>query len=159
MADTGANVCITGDRSILTNVVDIDPIPLGVVVHMQDSTHALCTQQGFLPIPLCDGSYHYQPFLVNPHTTDTILSPAHVMGTCDKISGWHQTGSKSQDSGNTLTFVDCNGQVLLMLPLSTHNGLQYCSKDALTGAPPAAMASTISCIPPDVPQSSPHGPR
>ena len=32
MADSGANVCVTHDLSLLTNIEDITPIPLGVAV-------------------------------------------------------------------------------------------------------------------------------
>ena len=38
MADTGANVCITNDPSILTSVVDIPPITLGVAVTLPDTS-------------------------------------------------------------------------------------------------------------------------
>ena len=88
MADTGANVCITNDCTLLYNLWIITPVPLGVVVNNTGSSPALCSQQGFLPIQLLDGSCHMQPFLFSPHATDTILSPAHIMWSCDKIAMW-----------------------------------------------------------------------
>jgi len=127
MADTGANVCITGDLSILVDVVDIDPIPLGVAVKSADTTASICTKKGFLPIPLMNGTYHYQPFLYNPHATDTILSPSHVMSSSTHITAWQQTGSKDPTLPNTLSFSDNDGKPLLVLPLTTLNGLQYCT--------------------------------
>jgi hypothetical protein len=131
MADSGANVCITNDPSILINIKEITPIPLGVALSPSttDSTAAMCTQQGDLPIPLLDGSFHYQPFLINSNATDTILSPAHVMTSSSRIHAWTQSGSKTA-THDSLTFTDANGTPLLVLPLTTHNGLQYCSHDA-----------------------------
>ena len=51
MADTGANVCVTGDASILVELVDIDPIPLGAAVKSTDTHASLCTKQGYPPHP------------------------------------------------------------------------------------------------------------
>ena len=62
-------MCVTSDPSILIDVIDIDPIPLGVATASPDAPPTLCTKQGYLPIPLLDGSYHYQPFLYNPNAT------------------------------------------------------------------------------------------
>ena len=132
MADSGANVCITGDTSILVDLVDIDPIPLGVAVNSTDRKASLCTKQGFLPIPLLNGTYHYQPFLFNPHASETILSPAHVMWSSSCIAKWNQSGSKDPECMDTLTFMDAANNPLLVLPLTTHNGLQYCTHDKPT---------------------------
>ncbi len=85
MADSGANVCLTPDPTLLVNITDIPPVPLGVALSHLDDTGAVCRQQGYLPIPLLDGTFHYQPFLINPNATDTILSPAHVMKSSAKF--------------------------------------------------------------------------
>ena len=127
MADTGANVCVTGDASILVDLVDIDPIPLGVAVKSSDVQASLCTKRGYLPIPLLDGTYHYQPFLFNPNASETILSPAHVMWSSNRFTKWLQSGSKHPSESDTLSFTDTDGHDLLILPLTTHNGLQYCT--------------------------------
>jgi hypothetical protein len=87
----------------------------------------MCCQQGFLPLPLTDGSIHYQPFLIQPDATDTILSPAHVMWSSSKITSWEQSGSKDPNCPGTLQFHDSDGYALLTLPLTTVNGLLYCS--------------------------------
>ena len=132
MADSGANVCVTSNPSILIDMIDIDPIPLGVAVSSLDTKASFCTKQGYLPIPLLDGSYHYQPFLFNPNATDTILSPTHVMWSSPSISSWQQSGSKDPSIVDTLSFKDDNGNDLLVLPLTTHNGLQYCTNEPST---------------------------
>ena len=141
MADSGANVCVTSDPSILVDVIDINPIPLGVAATSPDTPITFCTKQGYLPIPLSDGSYHYQPFLYNPNATDTILSPAHVMRSSPSISSWRQSGSKDPSVTDTLSFLDSNGNDLLVLPLTTQNGLQYCSN---APTPPIGMRSTLT---------------
>ena len=141
MADSGANICVTNDPTILLDMIDIDPIPLGVAATSPDTPTTFCTKQGYLPIPLLDGSYHYQPFLYNPNATDTILSPAHVMWSSPSICSWHQSGSKDSSVTDTLSFLDSDGNDLLVLPLTTHNGLQYCTN---APTPHAAMRSTIT---------------
>jgi hypothetical protein len=125
MADSGANVCVTHDLSLLTNIEDITPIPLGVAVSTSDHCTPLCTKRGYLPIPLQDGTWHHQPFLYNEHATDTILSPAHIMRSCSRFRAWTQSCNKDDDTKNDLTFMDDNGNSLLVLPLISHNGLQY----------------------------------
>lgn len=150
MADSGANVCITGDTSILVDLMDIDPIPLGVAVTSTDNTSSLCTKQGFLPIPLLNGTFHYQPFLFNPHATETILSPAHVMWSSSCIAKWNQSGSKDPQCVDSLTFTDDADNSLLVLPLTTRNGLQYCTHDK----PPTNAVHSIITYSASVP--SPH---
>ena len=141
MADSGANVCVTSDPTILIDMIDIDPIPLGVAATSPDTPTTFCTKQGYLPIPLLDGTYHYQTFLFNPNATDTILSPAHVMWSSPSISSWRQSGSKDPSTVDTLSFLDSDGTDLLVLPLTTHNGLQYCSN---TPTQPTIMRSTLT---------------
>ncbi len=131
MADSGANVCITPDPSILVDIEDIPPIPLGVALHPSDTspTHSsLCSKQGYLPITFDDGSIHHQPFLINENAMDTILSPEHLLQSSSHIATWRQTRSKLSSSMNCLTFLDHDGNTVLTLPLYTTNGLRYCSK-------------------------------
>ena len=146
MADTGANVCITNDESILVDVVDIDPIPLGVAVKSLDSVASLCTRRGLLPIPLLDGTYHYQPFLVNANASDTILSPAHVMWSSKRIAKWQQSGSKDPLVVDTLSFMDADDNNLLVLPLTSHNGLQYCSHDTTHQRTPVVRSTIMYSV-------------
>lgn len=139
MADTGANVCLTNDPSILVDITDITPIPLGVALSQPDSATSLCSQQGYLPLPFLDGTFHYQPFLINPQATDTILSPTHVMKSSNKIFGWSQSGSKHSSSNDSLTFTDESGSALLILPLTSYNGLQYCSHTPCDSTPTTSI--------------------
>jgi len=51
LADTGSNVCLTNDLSILEDVRDIDPSPLDVAIMSttppQDTS--MCTKMGYIP--------------------------------------------------------------------------------------------------------------
>jgi hypothetical protein len=82
LADSGTNVCVTNDPSLLIDVVEISPVPLGMAtssLDMPTDPTSLCTHKGFLPMALLDGTIHYQPFLVNHHATNTIISPENVL--------------------------------------------------------------------------------
>ena len=78
---------------------------------------------------------------LQPQRNDTILSPAHVMWSSPAISSWRQSGSKNPSVTDTLSFLDSNGNDLLVLPLTTQNGLQYCSN---APTPPIGMRSTFT---------------
>ncbi len=93
LADGSANVCITNNPMLLVDVIDIDPIPLGMAVGNK-STSLFCTHKGFLSMPLLDSSIHYQPFLVCLDAMDTILSPGHIINNNHKFAYWCQEGSK-----------------------------------------------------------------
>jgi hypothetical protein len=138
MADSGANVCLTFDPTLLVNIVDITPIPLGVALQQSDPTFLYCHRKGDLPIPLLNGTFHYQPFLLNEHATDTILSPIHIMKSSDKFRARSQSGDKDDPTKNRLIFRGVDGQPLLDLPLTARNGLQYCSH-----SPTPAVCSSI----------------
>jgi hypothetical protein len=97
LADSGANVCITNDPSLLIDVVEIDPIPLGMATSLPNAPTnptSLCTHKGFLPMALLDGSIHYQPFLVNRNATDTIISPENVLNNNHRFHWWTQARRK-----------------------------------------------------------------
>jgi hypothetical protein len=59
LIDSGANICLTGDLTLLVNVVEITPLPISVTIngeepHINDS----CTCRGYLPLNLLDGGVH-----------------------------------------------------------------------------------------------------
>lgn len=93
-------------------------------------TGIILYQARLSPYPLLNGSYHYQSFLYNPNATDTILSLVHIMWSSPSITTWQQSGSKDPSMTDTLTFSDGDGNKLLVLPLTSHNGLQYCTNDS-----------------------------
>jgi hypothetical protein len=65
LADSGTNVCVTNDPSLLIDVVEIDPVPLGVATSSPDALAdptSLCTHKGFLTMALLDSSIYYQTY-------------------------------------------------------------------------------------------------
>jgi hypothetical protein len=131
LADGGANVCITNDPTLLVDIIEIDPIPLGMVVGNK-SMSSFCTHNGFLPMPLRDSSTHYQPFLVCLDATDMILSPEHIINNNHKFTHWCQEGSRaclrnSCPHPGCLSFYGHDSNLLLSLHLTKNQGLYYCS--------------------------------
>lgn len=64
LADSGANICLTNDLRLLLHIRDIAPISIGVAIDGDPAAapqEMTCTQMGFLPLPLLDGSVHLQP--------------------------------------------------------------------------------------------------
>ena len=48
---------------------------------------------------LLDGSIHYQPFLVNRHATNTIISPENVLNNNHCFHQWTQASYKLPAGG------------------------------------------------------------
>ena len=123
LADSGSNVCLTNDLSILEDVHDIPPSPLDVAVTGSDS---MCTKSGFVTFTLKDGSVHRQPFLYNAQASETIISPQHITKLSPHISTWVQGGSSDGSETGYLLFYGLDRTTVVMsLPLVRHNGLYY----------------------------------
>lgn len=123
LADSGSNVCLTNDLTILEDVHDIPPRPLDVAVTGSDS---MCTKSGFVTFTFTDGTVHRQPFLYNKQASETILSPQHITKRCPHISTWVQGGSgDNSESGYLLFYGLDRSTVVMSLPLVTRNGLYY----------------------------------
>ena len=58
MMDTGANVGLAADESILTDVHDIPPVTIGVALSGQEETACECTRMGCMPITRSDEEVH-----------------------------------------------------------------------------------------------------
>jgi hypothetical protein len=64
LIDGGANICLTGDLDMLVDVVDI--LPLSILVAINGNAPTVddwCTQKGYLPLTLSNGSTHWQLYL------------------------------------------------------------------------------------------------
>jgi hypothetical protein len=136
LTNGGANVCITDDPSLLVDVVDIEPVPLGTALLETNNLVIMCTQMGYMPLSLFDGTMHYQPFLINKHAADTIISLEHILNNNHWFASWQQEAHKVM-SGLTarhpgsLSFFDSAGILLLSLYLHQQDGVYYCSHTAL----------------------------
>jgi hypothetical protein len=76
LADSGANLCMTNNPNLLVNIRPCAPFTIKVAT--SDGQHSqtnMCHRHGLLLLPLLDGSFHYQTCYINPHASDTFISP------------------------------------------------------------------------------------
>jgi hypothetical protein len=98
--DAGANICLTGNLSILANVVTIPPLSITVALNDKGSTFDdCCTKMGYIPLPLMDGSIHWQQCFYSANMVETIISPQAILATSKVIASWTMTGYKTNFPG------------------------------------------------------------
>ncbi len=79
--DAGANICLTGDLSILADAVDIPPLPITVALDGNGSSlDDCCTKKGYIPLTLSDGTIHWQLWYYSANAVETIISPQAILG-------------------------------------------------------------------------------
>jgi len=130
LADSGSNVCITNNLSILEDVQDMAPRPLDVALTADSvpTPGSMCTKFGFMPIQLMDGSVHRQRFLYNAAAAETIISPEDMCSLSGPLLTWIQCGGRGPDSPGCLLFFGTDeSTVLLSFSLAKRNGLYYSS--------------------------------
>ena len=147
LVDSGSNVCLTNDLSILDNVQDMEPRSLDVALDspaVQPPT-AKCTKFGFVSIRLLNGTFHRQKFLFNEAATETILSPEDIVRNSTILRHWVQSGRGGASGDGCLLFSGSDETtVLLSLPLVKRNGLYYCSMSG--AASEASLLDTVNVI-------------
>jgi hypothetical protein len=80
--DAGANICLTGDLTILADAVDIPPLPITVTLHGDTSTvDDCCTTKGYIPLTLSDGAIHWQLCYYFANAVETIISPQAILAS------------------------------------------------------------------------------
>ena len=150
MADTGANSCLTDSEHHLVRCTEIPPVTVGLA--LKDDTNGspkpfTCRRMGFLLMLQEDNTYHYQPFLIHPQATNTIMSPEAVMNASSVFKRFAQTGVKGHSEG-LLSFYDAAGDLRLKLPLTKRNGLYYSPIDSLVkdsnGVRPSMSTAAIN---------------
>jgi hypothetical protein len=93
LIDSGANVGMSSEESILVGIHSIEAIPLGLALTPFDPLHiSYCTRMGYLPLLLADDDVLLVPTLVNPASTKTTISPECVMKSSSNIVRWEQHG-------------------------------------------------------------------
>ena len=135
LADSGSNVCITNDLSVLVDVQDMAPRPLDVALNtgVQATPENMCTKFGYMPIQLMDGTIHRQRFLYNAAAAETITSPEDICSLSGPLVTWVQCGGRGPDSPGCLLFFGVDDTtVLLSISLTKRNGLYYSSRPELT---------------------------
>ena len=132
LVDSGSNVCLTNDLSILEDVQDMRPRALDVAVDQSSASpprpETMCTKFGFISIRLLNGLVHRQKFLYNESASDTILSPEDIVRCSPLLRHWVQSGSGGPMGDGCLLFSGLDDvTVLLSLTLVKRNGLYYCT--------------------------------
>jgi hypothetical protein len=102
-----------------------------------------------MPIPLLNGSVHYQPFLINLHASDTIISLENVINNNHRFHRWCQEGQKLSSGDacqypDMLPFYSTDGTLLHALPLHRHQGLYYCSNTSFLSPTMALLIKRTS---------------
>jgi hypothetical protein len=59
LIDGGANICLTGDLCLLTDVIAITPIPISAALQGVTTIEDCCTVCGKIPLQLDDGSIYW----------------------------------------------------------------------------------------------------
>ncbi len=132
LIDCGANICLTGNLDLLVDVVKILPLPILVAVDAENSTlNDSCTQRGYLPLTLLDGSTHWQLCFYCKNAVETIISPLAIFASNDIFASWTQTGFKDSQPGQ-ICFDSHDGLVTMRLDLDCWDGLNYCPMDVFT---------------------------
>ena len=79
--DAGANICLTGDLSILADAVNISPLPITVALNGNGSSlDDCCTKKGYIPLTLSNGTIHWQLCYYSANADETIISPQAILG-------------------------------------------------------------------------------
>lgn len=122
LSDTGANINMCGDMSVLTQV-PITPFPVGVAVDGQGPS--VCTHKGVYPIQDArSGTTHDVTMFFNPDATGIIISPSATLRESDIFDTCSQTIHKDDRPG-TLKFASYTGFYSLQIDLIKRDGLYY----------------------------------
>jgi hypothetical protein len=81
LVDGGANICVTGDIALLSDVISTPPLPILVALHGKSTMDDCCTARGRLPIQLDDGSVFWQQCYYSNSTVETIISPQAIVNS------------------------------------------------------------------------------
>ena len=131
--DSGSNVCITGDLTILLDVSDITPIDISVSLDgTSTSLDDRITKPGLLPLILPDGRVYYQTCFYCANMAETIISPAAILTLRDVFYYWYQEDCKDPTAPGRIRFASKDGILSMFFNLEYRKGLYYCSSDIFT---------------------------
>jgi hypothetical protein len=136
LIDSGANINITNDLSLLTNVREITPFTISVALNADNTIDGCCTMQGLLPLSLYDRQFFHTKCYYCPNAVKTIISPQTVLASTSIFSQWTQVGFKDPKTPGHLCFTNATNNVSMSLSLTCHNGLYYSHTISYTSNPP-----------------------
>jgi hypothetical protein len=82
LINSGSNICVTGDSSILLDVENIMPINISVALKgTSSSLDDKINKHGILPLTLSKVTIYYQTFFYCANMIGTIISPAGIFAS------------------------------------------------------------------------------
>jgi hypothetical protein len=133
LANSGANLCMMNKPNLLVDVQPCAPFTIAVATPSgQHSQNNVCRRRGLLPLPLLDSSFHYQTCYINPHTSDTFMSPQAIINSSNgSLDKWQMEGY-TNGQPVLLTFYSPSGLLKISIWLEQQDGLYYCTTDTFT---------------------------
>jgi hypothetical protein len=126
LADTGANICLGNNKSLLVDVHDINPLPVGIATTPKDEMQiTYCHRMGYLPILREDGSTHMQPWYVKLDGVRCMLSPESIMAALSDITSWYQESFCDGSNPGTLCFHTAKDVTVLKVTMQKQNSMFY----------------------------------
>ena len=148
LGDTGANICMTWNLALLTDVVDIVPFSIGMALQSSDDSLQVsqCTKKGYIHLPKLSGDSHPQICYYNQASADTIISP-HAICADSKgtLTEWNMCGNTTGQPGS-LRFSSNTSDTIVDIPLTLRNGLYYCSAETFQLARPSTFYPSVSAV-------------
>jgi hypothetical protein len=93
----GANICLTEDLGLLTDVVAIPPMPILVALQGEITIDDCCTASGTIPLLLDDGSIYWQDCYYSKNVVKPIITLQAIVNSSDIFQSWHQSGYRIRD--------------------------------------------------------------
>jgi hypothetical protein len=132
LIDGGANICLTGDLCLLTDVIAITPIPISVALQGVTTIDDCCTVRDKIPLQLNDAIY-WQDCYYSKNAVETIISPQAIVDLSDVFKSWHQSGYRAGDpTPGRIKFSSHDGLIYMSITLVHHEGLHYCPTNVYT---------------------------
>jgi len=128
--DGGANINITNDISILTDVQHTTPFQILVAVNKGANVSSYCTHYGMLPLSRDDGQILNVKCYYCPDAVETIISPTAVLASSTVFCKWTQHRFKDPSIPGYLKFSNATNNVSMTISLICKNGLYYCQTTA-----------------------------
>jgi hypothetical protein len=133
LIDGGANICLTGDLGLQTDVVAIPPMPISVALQGETTVNDCCTAHGKIPLQLDDSLIYWQDCYYSKNAVETIISPQAIVDSSDVFQSWHQSSYRSGNpTPGRIRFDSHDGLCGMSMTLVHHEGLHYCPTDVYT---------------------------
>jgi len=126
LVDTGANINLTNDISLLVDAQDIVPFAISVALNGTTSLDNCCTKRGLLALTRDDGRTLYVTCYYCPNATETIISPAAIIADSPIFTQWTQVGYKDPSMPGQVQFSNITNNVFMTITLTRRNDLYYC---------------------------------